>query len=199
MPSSVASPSKDEWRTQFRAYRRGLAPATRRAKGALICARAAALPAVARAACVHLYWPVLRQGEVDSRPLIQALRGRDATVVLPVVTSFDPATPTMAHRRYEGPGALSTNRWGLREPTGTPEVPIDALDVVVVPALGADTRGTRLGRGAGYYDAFLRELAVPRILLTYEACVVDALPNAPHDVPVTTVVTERRVLDTGTP
>lgn len=199
MPPSVASPTKDEWRTRFRSYRRGLAPATYRAKSTLICARTAALPAVARAACVHLYWPLADRGEVDTRPLIQTVRGWGATVVLPVVTSFDPAAPTMAHRRYDGPGALSTNRWGLREPAGTPEVPIDALDAVVMPALGADARGTRLGQGAGYYDAFLRDLAVPRILLTYEACVVDALPAEPHDVPVTTVVTERRVLDTGAP
>ena len=199
MPSSVASPSKDAWRTRLRAYRRGLSPASYRAKSTLICARAAALPAVARATCLHLYWPLAERGEVDTRPLIQAVRGRGATVVLPVVTSFDPAAPTLAHRRYDGPGALATNRWGLREPAGTPEVPLDTLDAVVVPALGADVRGTRLGHGAGYYDAFLGDLAVPRILLTYEACVVDALPAEPHDVPATTVVTERRVLDTGSP
>ncbi|MEF8796868.1 MAG: 5-formyltetrahydrofolate cyclo-ligase [Salinivenus sp.] len=197
MPSSVASPSKDEWRTRFRTYRRGLAPATHRAKSALICARTAALPAVARAACLHLYWPLADRGEVDTRPLIQTVRGWGATVALPVVTSFDPDAPTMAHRRYDGPRALSTNRWGIREPVGTAPVSPDALDAVVVPALGADARGTRLGQGSGYYDAFLRNLAVPRILLTYEACVVDALPAEPHDVPVTTVVTERRVITTA--
>ncbi|MFB6247119.1 MAG: 5-formyltetrahydrofolate cyclo-ligase [Salinibacter sp.] len=199
MPSSVASPSKDRWRTRFRAYRRGLAPATYRARSTLICARTAALPAVARAGCVHLYWPLAEKGEVDTRPLIQTARGRGTTVVLPVVTSFDPAAPTMAHRRYEGPGALSTNRWGIREPVGTAPVPPDAPDAVVVPALGADPRGTRLGQGAGYYDTFLRDLAVPRIVLTYEACVVDTLPAEPHDVPATTVVTERRVIGTGAP
>lgn len=197
MPSSVASPSKDEWRTRFRTYRRGLAPAPYRAKSTLACARTAALPAVARAACVHLYWPLAEKGEVDTRPLIQTLRGWGTTVVLPVVTSFDPAAPTLGHRRYDGPEALSTNRWGIREPVGTTPVSSDALDAVVVPALGADLRGTRLGQGSGYYDAFLRDLAAPRILLTYEACVVDALPAEPHDVPVTTVVTERRVVTTA--
>jgi len=160
----------------------------------LIGTRAAAVPAVARASVVHLYWPVTEEGEVDTRPLIQTLRGRGVTVVLPVVTSYDPAAPAMEHRRYDGWSCLSTNRWGLHEPTGTPRVPPEALDVVIVPALGADRTGTRLGRGGGYYDAFLRECPAPRILPTYAACLVDALPSAPHDAPVTTIVTERAVV-----
>jgi 5-formyltetrahydrofolate cyclo-ligase len=194
MCSSVASPSKPEWRDRFRAYRTSLSPSQVRAKSALIDTRAAALSVVARASTVHVYWPAIGDGEVDTRPLIQTLRGRGTTVVLPVVTSYDPATPTMEHRRYEGRSSLSTNRWGLYEPSETPRVAPDALDAVIVPGLGADRQGTRLGRGGGYYDAFLQDCPVPRILLTYDACLVDALPSAPHDVPVTTIVTERDVL-----
>jgi len=191
MPSSVAPSSKAEWRDRFRAYRTGLPSCRHRAKSTLIGTRIAALPVVARASVVHLYWPAVEDGEVDTRPLLQTLRGRGVTVVLPVVTSYDPAAPAMEHRQYEGRAALSTNRWGLREPTGTPRVAPDALDAVIVPALGADRRGTRLGRGAGYYDAFLHDCAAPRILPIYDECLVDTLPVAPHDEPVTTIVTER--------
>jgi len=194
MTSSVACPSKTEWRDRFRSYRVSLSPPRYRAMSTLIGTRAAAVPAVARASTVHVYWPVPEEGEVDTRPLIQALRGRGATVVLPVVTSYDAAAPAMEHRRYEGRSCLSTTRWNLHEPAGTPRVPPEALDVVIVPALGADRTGTRLGRGGGYYDAFLRDCSAPRILLTYAACLVDALPSAPHDVPVTTIVTERAVV-----
>ena len=129
--------SKDQWRTQFRAYRNGLSAAARAARGALIGTRALNLPVVTRAAVVHVYWPQLDQGEVDTRLFIGALRGRDATVVLPVVTSYDPAAPEMEHRRYAGPSAMTTNRWGIREPVGTERVSPSALDAVVVPALGA--------------------------------------------------------------
>jgi 5-formyltetrahydrofolate cyclo-ligase len=160
----------------------------------LIGTRTAAVPAVARASTVHLYWPAVDDGEVDTRPLLQTLRGRGVTVVLPVVTSYDPAAPEMEHRRFEGRSCLSTNRWGLREPSGTPRVAPETFDAVIVPALGADRRGTRLGRGGGYYDAFLRDCTAPSLLPTYEACLVDALPSAPHDVPVTTIVTERDVV-----
>jgi len=194
MASSVARSSKIEWRDRFRSYRTSLSPPQYRTMSTLIGTRTAARPAVARASVVHLYWPAVEDGEVDTRPLLQTLRGWGATVVLPVVTSYDPATPTMEHRRYEGRASLSTNRWGLREPTGTPRVPPEALDAVIVPGLGGDRRGTRLGRGSGYYDAFLRNCPAPRILLTYDACLVDTLPSDPHDVPVTTIVTEQSVV-----
>jgi 5-formyltetrahydrofolate cyclo-ligase len=112
-------------------------------------------------------------------------------VVLPVVTSYDPDSPTMEHRRYEGRSALTPNRWGILEPAATERVPPDALDVVIVPGLGADHSGNRIGQGSGYYDAFLRSVDAQRVLVTYDECFVPSLPTEAHDVPVTTVVTER--------
>lgn len=191
MSSSIASRTKDEWRRQFRAYRNRLSPTVRQAKSALICTRVSALPSVARASVVHVYWPLPDRGEVDTRPLIELLHSRGATVVLPVVTSYDPATPTLEHRRYEGRAALTPNRWGIPEPTDTERVPPDALDVVIVPGLGADHCGNRIGQGSGYYDAFLRTVDVPRVLVTYDECFVPFLPTEAHDVPMTAVVTER--------
>jgi 5-formyltetrahydrofolate cyclo-ligase len=193
MPSSVASRSKDEWREHFRTVRRGLSRGRYAALGSLISSYVLALPPVARASTVHVYWPLPEQGEVDTRPLVAALRGQGKTVVLPVVTSYDPVSPTMEHRRYEGPSATTNNRWGIREPSGTDRVPIDDLDVVLVPALGVDRQGNRIGQGAGYYDAFLKQVDVPRIALVYDDCYVRQLPSDPHDVPVTAVVTERGI------
>ncbi|PSQ95449.1 MAG: 5-formyltetrahydrofolate cyclo-ligase [Bacteroidetes bacterium SW_9_63_38] len=197
MPSFSAPPEstrsdKEAWRERFRDYRRSLGDSSSYAtRGTLIGHHALGHPAVARASTVHVYWPLLAQGEVDTRLLVRALRGLDKTVVLPVVTSYDPETPTMEHRRYEGPSSLTPNRWDIPEPTDTPRVSPEALDVVLLPALGVDRQGNRIGQGAGYYDAFLDTVNAPRLALSYEACVVDTLPSAPHDVPVTTVVTER--------
>lgn len=190
MPSSVAA-SKAEWRDQFRAYRQALSEDRSAALGALICSRALSLSAVANAATVHVYWPLLDQGEVDTRPLIGALRSQGKDVVLPVVTSYDPAAPTMEHRRYEGPLRMTTNRWGIREPENTERIDVEALDVVLVPALGVAEDGTRIGQGSGYYDAFLEQVTVPIIALIYESCFVPELPATSHDIPVTHVVTER--------
>mgnify|MGYP006420608635 CR=1 FL=1 len=190
-PSAGRTLTKEGWRERFRAYRTSLAPSAYRTRSTLLTHHALAHPAVAVARTVHVYWPLPEQGEVDTRPLVRALRALDKTVVLPVVTSFPPNAPTMEHRRYEGPEALTPNRWGIQEPTNTPRVPPDALDVVLLPALGMDPTGTRIGQGAGYYDTFLPAVDAPRVALVYDACVVASLPADPHDVPATALVTER--------
>ncbi len=193
MPSATASTSKDEWRAQFRAYRRELSAEAYAARSALICSRVLGLSAVAEASTVHTYWPQAATGEVDTRLLIGALREQGVELVLPVVTSYDPAAPTMEHRRYAGPAAMTTNRWGIREPTGTERISPDALDAVIVPALGAGQNGHRIGHGSGYYDAFLQSVDAPRIIVVYEDCLIPAVPTASHDIPGTHIVTERGV------
>lgn len=193
MGSPAVSTSKDEWRAQFRAYRRELSFESYAAHSTLICSRVLGLPVIAAASTVHAYWPQTEEGEVDTRPLIAALRGQGTSVVLPVITSYDPAAPEMEHRRYVGPNAMGVNRWGIREPAGTEEVSPDDLDAVVVPALGAGGGGHRIGHGFGYYDAFLQALTVPRIIVVYEHCLRPTLPADSHDVPGTHIVTERGV------
>lgn len=195
MASTPATTTKDAWRTQFRAYRQSLSPRSYQVRSRLVAHRALSVPAVARGEVVHVYWPLADRGEIDTRPLIAALRGRGATVVLPVVTSFEPEAPRLEHRRYEGPDALAPNRWGIREPEDTEQVPPAELDLVIVPAVGADRRGHRLGHGSGYYDAFLASVACPRIALVYQDCVVPSLPQDSHDVSMTSLVTEQAIVE----
>ncbi len=95
-------------------------------------------------------------------------------------------------------GLLEKGAFGVMEPT-TPEVPIERLDAVVVPALAFDLAGHRLGHGAGYYDRFLARLA-PEVLTigaVPEALLFSALPADPWDVPVKVLVTEARTLEPG--
>jgi len=190
----ASPPSKESWRAQFRAARASFSPQQYAARSALIGQRALATRAVTTAAVVHVYWPLLNQREPDTRALISALRALGKEVVLPVVDAFPPAAPALSHRLYTGPQTLVSNKWGIAEPAGTPEVAPDALDVVLVPALGADSRGQRLGQGAGYYDTFLQDLSCPRLALVYANCVVPRLPRDPHDVPATALVTAQTVL-----
>ena len=191
MGSSAASSSKAACRSRFRAYRHSLPKSSQQARSALIVHRALQHPVLASAQTVHLYWPQIEQGEVDTRLLIAALRIRGATVALPVVTSYDPETPTMEPHRYDGPDALTTSQWGIREPTTAPRLPPEALDAVVVPALGAGRTGHRIGHGAGYYDAFLAGIQCPTIGLVYHECLLPTVPSAPHDVALTSIITER--------
>ena len=195
--SEGAPPDKEVLLSRFRAYRSALSPTAYADHSARIVARTRALPEVLQAGTVHVYWPLTRRREVDTRALIAWLHAAGKQVVLPVVASFagaGGAPPRLRHLRF-GPGdVLRPNRWGIEEPIGLETVPPEMLDVVVVPALGAGRNGHRLGHGHGYYDAFLREVAAPTVGLIYGACLVDAVPAAAHDVPLTVLVTEDEVV-----
>ena len=69
------------------------------------------------------------------------------------------------------------------------------IDVFVVPAVGLGLDGSRLGRGAGYYDATLVKYpSAVKVGFTFECCVVDTLPTEPWDVRMDWIVTEARAL-----
>jgi len=123
--------------------------------------------------------------ELDTRPLIAALRG--ARLYAPRL----------------GPGGrlrfallappLVRNRYGIPEPAALRPPP--RLDLIVLPLVGFDAGGARLGMGGGYYD---RLLARPRahrrplrVGFAFAAQEVPAVPVAPHDARLDAVVTER--------
>ena len=189
--------TKAALRARMRAARAAMtAPVYVRASEAIV-RRLAALPAIVEAECLHAYWPLLDRREVDIRPLLEGLHRGGKQIVLPVVIPDTAGgAPRMEHRVYEGPGRLKKNVWGLDEPAGTRTVPPSAIDVVIVPALAVDAHGTRLGYGKGYYDVFLAERSVPTVCPLFDACLVETLPREPHDVPVSVVVTETRIVQT---
>ena len=71
-------------------------------------------------------------------------------------------------------------------------VPLEQIDVVLVPGLAFDRFGNRLGRGKGYYDRFLRRLSaeVLTIGLAFDGTIRDQIPCDENDCPVNVVVTD---------
>lgn len=83
---------------------------------------------------------------------------------------------------------------GVREPDPARRRPVDpaTLDLAVVPGVGFDPAGRRLGYGGGHFDRLLARLA-PRAAIVgvaFSAQVVASLPADAHDVAVDVVVTE---------
>jgi 5-formyltetrahydrofolate cyclo-ligase len=64
------------------------------------------------------------------------------------------------------------------------------LEFVIVPGVAFDRRGGRIGYGKGYYDRLLARGRMLKIAAAFEVQVVDALPMAPHDVPMNLLITE---------
>jgi 5-formyltetrahydrofolate cyclo-ligase len=84
----------------------------------------------------------------------------------------------------------------LEPPPAAEPVAVSEIDLVLVPGVGFDAAGRRLGRGRGHYDATLAGLssAAVRIGLAFEVQLVAEIPQEPHDEALDAVVTEERVL-----
>lgn len=142
--------------------------------------------------------------EVDISAALAALARRGALLYLPRIASYRRrqlafAGAALAGDAFAGDaGELRTNRYGIAEPLpGAREVRAHRLETVLVPLVGFDASGARLGMGGGYYDrafAFRRQRTTPsrpRLIGIAFACQqVDRLPAATHDVYLDAVITE---------
>jgi 5-formyltetrahydrofolate cyclo-ligase len=138
-------------------------------------------------AAVSGFWPLA--GEIDIRPLLEALHARGHTIVLPVT----PRRGLPLSFRVWRPGdVLLPERFGTMSPTGEQRRP----EFLLVPLLAFDRRGGRLGYGAGYYDRTLSGLS-PRFALgcAFAAQEVPDVPMGPTDARLDAVATEREVIN----
>jgi 5-formyltetrahydrofolate cyclo-ligase len=95
---------------------------------------------------------------------------------------------------------LVPGAWGIPEPReGLPEVPPQEMDLVLVPGSAFDAEGDRCGYGGGFYDTYLplTRPGTPWVALAFELQLVPAVACEPHDLPVTVIVTEERVIRPG--
>ncbi len=91
---------------------------------------------------------------------------------------------------------LKKGQFGNQEPPKTELLPDDfQFDVIIVPVLGFDADGFRLGYGKGHYDRFLAKQAGSLTIgLAYQdGFIADGLPHEPHDIPLSLVITEERI------
>jgi 5-formyltetrahydrofolate cyclo-ligase len=91
-------------------------------------------------------------------------------------------------------GETEVSELGFKEPTGE-IVEAKDLDLIIVPALAIDYRGQRLGRGAGYFDRYLRHFIGPTVGLVYDSDFLPEVPSLPHDAPVGLVITQTRTIE----
>jgi len=183
------------WRAPVLARRAARGGPARRAAGAALRARLAALPQVASAQTVFAFASF--RTEVDTTPFLQWCLERGVTVGTP---------------RIEGPHHMEayaladldtdfvSGRHLIPEPRdGLARIDPALIDVVILPGSAFDERGGRLGYGGGFYDTFLGRLRpeAPRIGVCFEAQLVDEVPRAAHDLCVDLVVTEERLIETG--
>lgn len=188
--------SRPALRRQLRQARRQLSPLQQRKAAKNLYRQLAQHPLFRRARHVALYLP--NDGEIDPRALLLEAQRRGKATYLPVLNAW-PRT-RMVFQHIMPNEHLKPNRFGIAEPAFRParQRPIWTLDLVLMPLVGFDEHGGRLGMGGGFYD---RSLAYrsrrknghkPTLLgLAHECQKVDRLPLASWDVPLQATVTDQ--------
>ena len=196
-------PDKHSLRRRYADLRNGLPPEERAAAEAAIRDRLFSLPAWREAVTVCGYVSV--RGELNTRPILERAAAEGKTVALPVtVTNAKEGRMVFRALPHGDLSRLTPARFGIPEPDGSCPVLCGqdlTNSLILVPALAFDEAGYRLGWGGGYYDRFLdnlREADIPvaTVGLVFSACRAELLPRESHDIPVHTVIDERRITHT---
>ncbi len=178
---------RKETRRQLIARRRGLTIEQRRTATRRIARLIHSHFGILSRLCTAWYWPY--GGEPDLRYLARYYRLMGALPTLPVVIDKDsPVEFWLWHPSI----AMTAGFAGI--PVPAERVPLKP-SVLIVPLLGFDAQGYRLGYGSGFYD---RTLSVVRptpftIGVGYESCRLPSIYPLPHDIPMDAIVTESGV------
>jgi len=194
MPSRVEPVSGTNWdeirhwrkrmRDDLIQRRTALAPAMRRSLGERAGARLVQEVDLRTYGVLGFCWPI--RGEFDVRDIAKHHLSSGGQVALPVVVQK--SAPVEFWRWYPGI-PMRTGVWNIPIPKAR-----DVLmpDVVIVPLVGFDESGFRLGYGGGYFDRTLAA-AMPRpyaIGLGYADSKLQTIHPQPHDIPMNLIVTE---------
>ena len=196
--------SRPHLRRMLRKARRALTPSEQRQAAHGLYRQLAQHPLFRRAKHISLYLPT--DGEIDPRLLLRAAQRRGKVTYLPVLSAW-PRTK-MVFQRVRPGETLLPNRFRILEPrvNARRQRKVWALDLVLLPLVGFDDAGGRLGMGGGFYDRSLAYLArrkswrKPALLgLAHECQKVDRLAQASWDVPLAGTVTDRQWYVAETP
>ncbi|MBP5073505.1 5-formyltetrahydrofolate cyclo-ligase [Pseudomonas chlororaphis] len=189
--------SRPQLRRMLRKARRALTASEQRQSSRGLYRQLAQHPLFRRAKHISLYLPM--DGEIDPRPLLRAAQRRGKATYLPVLNAW-PQTK-MVFQRVRPGEKLRPNRFRIPEPRVSlaRQRKVWALDLVLLPLVGFDEAGGRLGMGGGFYDRSLAYLArrkswrKPTLLgLAHECQKVAKLDQASWDVPLQATVTDKK-------
>jgi 5-formyltetrahydrofolate cyclo-ligase len=166
---------KQGLREELTARRKAMTPDLIDGRGLKVQSRFLASPYYQKARTVALYAPI--RGEVPTRDILIAALQDEKIVCYPL---------SHVHGRILSFRAIKSSDL----------IPVDQIDLFVVPGLGFTRDGKRLGRGGGYYDATLRAASARsrRVGLAFNDQIVPAMPTNGDDVDMDLVVTETESL-----
>ena len=134
--------------------------------------------------------------EVQTENIIKRSYQYNKIVVLP---AFDPEQFKMKLMKVDNfAQELIPGPRGVLEPDASrcKIVPMDRVDIAIIPGMAFDEKGGRIGSGKGYYDRLIPKLAITtrKVALTLEEQIVPQIPMESHDKYVDIIITDKRII-----
>ena len=180
---------KNRVRQLMREKREALTPAERREKSEAICRHV--LGFVRNGDTVMAY--SAKELEANTRPIISTLLERGNPVVVPIIVKADVSLRLSYIRTLS---VLVPSTFGVLEPIGN-EIPANPKDIktILLPMLGFDRKGGRLGYGAGYYDRFLAaNPQIRKIGIAFACQEAERVPVDTNDIHMNCIITEEGIV-----
>jgi 5-formyltetrahydrofolate cyclo-ligase len=185
--------AKSVLRAEVRARLKTLAAHKPSATSRKLCEQLRSQPVWSDAKSVLFFAPLA--DEPDLWPLLIEALAAGKTVCLPRYVSGSEGY--VAGQVRDIHQDLVCGKFGIREPLPScTEVPLNRLDLVLVPGVAFDARGARLGRGKGHYDRLLAHVRGTKCGVAFEEQIVDAVPVGPLDIRLNCILTPTRWIET---
>ena len=133
--------------------------------------------------------------EVYTHSMIKDALSLGKNVVIPISIIED---RSLMLSRLENFKDLIHGSYGILEPRPKKiqEISINEIELIIVPGVGFDANGNRIGHGKGYYDGLLKKsMKHLHIGLAFEFQLVKKIPRESHDLPVKMIITEKRIIN----
>jgi 5-formyltetrahydrofolate cyclo-ligase len=142
------------------------------------------------------FLPSVRKNEIDLSNVIRESLKLNKIVVLP---AYNVETKEMTLMKIDDPDSeLIEGPLGNREPDSErcKVVPIDSIEIAIIPGLAFDEKGGRIGTGRGFFDQFIPKLPITarKVTLAFEDQLIQQVPMESHDKYVDIIITEQRII-----
>lgn len=201
-PEELAAVMERKNKMRREAYDRRNAQEDKDEISARACQKFMALPEYQRAKTAM--WYIDCRSETRTKPqLLEEVARGEKKIIVPYCTEDENGENKLGLWWMESLEEMVVGKWNILEPPkelwGNPEKEVEPedLDIIMVPGVGFDQKGGRMGNGQGYYDRLLEKARpdCPLVALCYESQLFDEVLVAPHDVYMDKVITEDAVYE----
>ncbi len=183
--------SKQEQRNTAKKLRLDIKKDLYQAYSDTICLKIMNMDEYARANTVMAYCPI--NNEVDTSLLLEDCI-ESKKLALP---KTDAVNKTIMPCLVKSLADLKEGSYRIMEPSDSCEIlQNEEIDLIIIPLVAFDKRGTRLGYGGGYYDRLLKNMQnVKKIGIAFAVQELDSIPKEEHDVRMDMVITEKKTFN----